>query len=121
MKQGEVGETYNVGGNNQLTNLDLVKTLCAILNEQAVDSPHKPFENLIQFVADRPGHDRRYAMDITKIDRVLGWEPVEDLISGLAKTVRWYLQNQDWLQAIIEEKEFENWLALNYENRGGEE
>ena len=121
LKQGEVGETYNVGGNNQLTNLDLVKTLCTILNEQAVDSPYKPHENLIQFVADRPGHDRRYAMDITKIDRVLGWEPNENLLSGLTKTVRWYLQNQDWLQAIIAEKEFGTWLAINYENRGDEE
>ena len=98
--KGKSGETYNVGGNAERSNLDLVKTICAILDERHHDIPHGKYESLIQFVADRPGHDKRYAVDCSKIKRGLGWSPQIDLDQGLAQTVDWYLSNQDWIDAI---------------------
>ncbi|MCB2187242.1 MAG: dTDP-glucose 4,6-dehydratase [Deltaproteobacteria bacterium] len=100
--QGQPGQTYNVGGDAEMTNLELVTTLCRIMDEERPDSPHRPHEGLISFVADRPGHDLRYAIDAAKISRELGWRPQEDLTSGLAKTVRWYLANQPWWQKILD-------------------
>jgi dTDP-glucose 4,6-dehydratase len=118
---GEVGETYNVGGNNQPPNLEIVHTICKTLDNFMPDSPHIPHESLIEFVADRPGHDRRYAMDITKIGKELGWEPREWLESGLQKTVEWYLSNEDWVAAIQKQNEYQQWLDKNYQKRGEQE
>jgi dTDP-glucose 4,6-dehydratase len=115
---GEVGQTYNVGGNNQPPNLEIVHTICKTLDEYVPDSPHKPHESLIKFVADRPGHDRRYAMDITKIGSELGWEPREWLESGLKKTIEWYLTNEAWVAAIQKQSEYQQWMDKNYQKRG---
>jgi dTDP-glucose 4,6-dehydratase len=119
-KAGVVGETYNVGGGNQPTNLEIVNTLCKILDEKASDSPHVPHSQLMQFVADRPGHDRRYAMDITKIGTKLGWEPREWLESGLRKTIEWYLSHPEWIAAVQGESDFQEWIEKNYQARGGQ-
>lgn len=102
LQRGRIGETYNIGGNCERTNIDLVQTLCALLDELLPDSPHRPHERLIRFVKDRPGHDRRYAIDATKIASELGWRPTETLESGLRKTVCWYLDNRGWWQHIID-------------------
>ncbi|MBN1667528.1 MAG: dTDP-glucose 4,6-dehydratase [Anaerolineales bacterium] len=119
-KDGVVGETYNVGGGNQPTNLEIVNTLCKILDEKAPDSPHVPHRQLMQFVTDRPGHDRRYAMDITKIGTKLGWEPREWLESGLRKTIDWYLSHPEWIAAVQGESDFQEWIEKNYQSRGGQ-
>jgi dTDP-glucose 4,6-dehydratase len=116
---GRPGETYNFGGDNQWTNVDLVKTICSILDDLRPESPRRPHESLITFVADRPGHDRRYAMDIGKAGRDLGWSPREGLESGLRKTVAWYLENGEWLQAIRKEQGYREWVDTNYTGRGG--
>lgn len=100
LRQGRVGETYNIGGSAELTNIALVRLLCRLLDEALPDAPHRPHERLIRFVEDRPGHDFRYAMDDTKLRRELGWRPQETLESGLAKTVRWYLDNSAWWEPI---------------------
>jgi dTDP-glucose 4,6-dehydratase len=118
LRHGRLGETYNIGGDNQPTNLEIVKKICAVLDELAPESGVSLRESLIQFVADRPGHDRRYAMDIRKIQTELGWEPRHDLERGLRQTVLWYLGNRDWLEAIILEKDYQSWLSINYERRG---
>jgi dTDP-glucose 4,6-dehydratase len=96
--KGAVGETYNIGGNAEATNIDLVRALCAILDEEAPRAT--PHAALITFVADRPGHDLRYAIDASKIKRELGWQPSVTLDQGLRQTVRWYLENREWWQAI---------------------
>ena len=95
---GEVGETYNIGGHNEKQNIDVVKTICELLEELA---PHKPegvkhYKDLIAFVPDRAGHDLRYAINATKIQKELNWTPIETFESGIRKTVQWYLDNQDW-------------------------
>lgn len=95
------GETYNIGGNNEVKNIDLVQTLCALMDEMAPDLPVRPAKELITFVKDRPGHDRRYAIDATKIKTDLGWTPAETLETGLRKTVEWYLTHQDWWQPLL--------------------
>jgi len=97
---GRVGDAYNIGGDCERSNIELVKTLCRLLDEMVPDSPHVPHERLISFVQDRPGHDRRYAIEPGKLHRELGWRPLESLDSGLRKTVRWYLDNQDWCHAV---------------------
>lgn len=102
--QGQIGETYNIGGYNEKTNLEVVKTICALLEELV---PEKPagvarYEDLITFVTDRPGHDTRYAIDAAKIGRELGWKPQETFESGLRKTVAWYLDNRSWWQHILD-------------------
>ena len=89
-----------------------------MLDEIAEKSQHKPHRDLIQFVKDRPGHDRRYAMDIRKIQRTLGWEPRHTWQSGLLKTVQWYLDNPDWVAAIQRQGEYQEWMERNYEKRG---
>lgn len=101
IQEGTVGETYNVGGGNQLPNIEIIKMICAILDKKMPDSPHAPHEKLISFVTDRPGHDRRYDIDFTKITDELGWEPKEDLQSGMEKTVDWYINNQSWVDQSL--------------------
>ncbi|MGH6990477.1 MAG: dTDP-glucose 4,6-dehydratase, partial [Stellaceae bacterium] len=96
LKEGRVGETYNIAGGHDTDNLSLVRALCAILDEALPDSPHRPHERLIAFVPDRPGHDLRYAVEDAKLRRELGWRPQEDIASGLRKTVEWYLGNRAW-------------------------
>src|SRR6202030_2397578 len=100
LSEGRVGECYNIGGNAERTNLDVVTSICRLLDEMLPGSPHRPHEQLITFVADRPGHDRRYAMDTTKIGRELRWTPRETFDSGLRKTVAWYLENRWWWEEI---------------------
>lgn len=98
---GRVGETYNIGGHNERTNLGVVRTVCGLLDELAPDSPFVPHDSLITFVRDRPGHDRRYAVDAGKIRRELGWVPRETFESGMEKTVRWYLDNREWCERVL--------------------
>lgn len=100
LERGRVGETYNIGGGEERTNLELVKLLCALLDEALPRSAHRPHEKLITFVPDRPGHDLRYAIDDSKLRRELGWRPTETLATGLKKTVRWYLDNRAWWEPI---------------------
>jgi dTDP-glucose 4,6-dehydratase len=116
--RGKVGETYNIGGGNQPANLEIIHTLCLILDELMPESPHRPHTSLIRFVTDRPGHDRRYAMDIRKIERELGWRPKENLASGLRKTVLWYLEHMDWIDNIRQGSDLTGWMEKNYANRG---
>lgn len=101
LQKGRVGETYNIGGHNEMKNLDLVREICRILDELIPDSVHSPHANLITFVPDRPGHDLRYAIDAGKIQRELGWTPSVTIQEGLRKTVQWYLDNRDWWEAIL--------------------
>ena len=101
LDKGEIGQVYNIGGHNEKTNLEVVHTLCNILDEMVPDSPHRPYKNLIQFVEDRPGHDRRYAIDASKIQSQLGWEPRESFETGLRKTVAWYLDNKEWTNRVM--------------------
>ncbi len=102
LEKGQVGESYNIGGFNEHTNLDVVNKLCEILDELRPDSEHKPHKNLLEFVTDRPGHDQRYAIDASKIQQELGWKPRETFESGLRKTVQWYLENREWNQHILD-------------------
>lgn len=98
--KGKVGETYNVGGNGERTNIEIVRTICRLLDERRPESGHRPHESLINFVKDRPGHDRRYAIDLSRIRQELGWLPSVDLAGGLAKTVDWYLAHLDWCETV---------------------
>lgn len=113
LEKGRVGETYNIGGNNEKTNLDVVKTLCAILDELHPDSPVTPHEKRITFVTDRPGHDARYAINATKMQAELGWTPQESFETGIRKTVAWYLENAAWVACVIS-GEYRNWVQTNY-------
>ena len=109
------GATYNVGGDNQPTNLDLVRALCRVLDDrQPAGAPH---DRLITFVPDRPGHDRRYAIDATAIRRDLGWGPRHTLEEGIEATVDWYLEHGDWLEAVAGDESFRLWEAANYSDR----
>src|SRR5437763_13884411 len=110
LEGGRPGETYNVGGNAERTNLEVVETLCRILGQQR---PGHDFRRQITFVKDRPGHDRRYAIDAAKISRELGWAPRETFETGLGRTVRWYLDNDAWLTAGTS-GEYHKWVSLNY-------
>ena len=113
---GRLGETYNIGGWNEKTNLDVVHTVCAILDELKPAADSKPYASLITYVKDRPGHDRRYAIDARKIERELGWKPMETFETGIRKTVRWYLDHQDWVENIIS-GEYRDWVGRNYGER----
>jgi len=119
IKQGRLGETYVVGGNNQPTNLMVVKTICEILDEIMPESPYIPHSSLIKFVEDRPGHDRRYAMDIQKIQNELGWSPMFSLEEGLLQTIEWYLNHPEWVSAMQQKEDYRNWMKQNYGNREG--
>ena len=110
LEHGRLGETYNVGGNAEKTNLEVARSLCRILAEIR---PGPDYASQIAFVKDRPGHDRRYAIDSSKLRREIGWTPRESFDSGLARTVRWYLDNDSWLAAVTS-KEYQKWISLHY-------
>jgi len=112
LARGRLGETYNVGGWNEMTNLDVVHTICDLL-DQLKPKATGSYRDQISFVKDRPGHDRRYAIDARKLERELGWKPAETFESGLRKTVQWYLDNQAWVQDVIS-GEYRNWVAKQY-------
>jgi dTDP-glucose 4,6-dehydratase len=114
---GRVGQTYNIGGGTQPTNLQVIEHLCVALDESLSDSIHAPHRQLIKFVGDRPGHDRRYAIDSTKINTELNWQPRCSLGSGLQKTVAWYLSHPEWVEAIRKQGEYRLWMEKNYEQR----
>ena len=110
--RGRAGETYNIGGWNEQRNIDIVATICDIVDEMAGEGK-TPRRNLITFVKDRPGHDRRYAMDARKIERELGWRPRETFASGIRKTVRWYLENAEWVRNVTSGS-YRQWIATHY-------
>ena len=115
--RGKPGETYNIGGNAEMTNMQVVNQLCAHLDEIRPGSPHCPHKGLLQFVKDRPGHDRRYAIDCSKIARELDWRPSVDFAEGLKRTIAWYLENGAWLKKI-RSGEHAKWIEKNYGTRG---
>ena len=115
LDKGQLGETYNVGGWNEMPNIAIVNTVCALLDEMRPD-PAGSHARLITYVKDRPGHDRRYAIDARKIDRELGWKPAETFESGIRKTVRWYLDNMQWVERVAS-GEYRNWVDRNYTDR----
>jgi len=116
LAKGRSGETYNIGGNNEESNIEVVRTICRLLDEMQPASNGQPYEALIKFVADRPGHDRRYAIDAGRIRAELGWRPVEDFASGIRKTVAWYLENRDWVAGVTS-GQYRHWISKNYESR----
>jgi dTDP-glucose 4,6-dehydratase len=116
LEHGRVGETYNVGGGNQRSNLEVVTTLCALLDELRPESPFAPHNQLIRFVTDRPGHDRRYAIDARKIERELDWHARESFETGLRKTVQWYLDNAAWVENVTSGA-YKSWMEQNYGSR----
>ncbi|WP_413175248.1 dTDP-glucose 4,6-dehydratase [Anabaena azotica] len=115
LREGCIGETYNIGGINEQTNLVVVEKICAILDELA---PRNDFQysSLITFIKDRPGHDRRYAIDCSKISKNLGWKPKENFDSGILKTVQWYMNNSAWIDSVCTGT-YQNWIKQNYETR----
>jgi dTDP-glucose 4,6-dehydratase len=115
LADGRLGETYNIGGWNEKTNREIVHTVCALLDELRPD-PAGPYARLITHVKDRPGHDRRYAIDARKIERELGWRPAETFDTGIRKTVQWYLANEAWV-ANVQSGGYRDWLATNYAAR----
>jgi dTDP-glucose 4,6-dehydratase len=108
-----VGETYNIGGWNEKPNLDVVHKICGILDELAPRSDGKPYADQITYVTDRPGHDRRYAIDASKINQELGWKPAETFETGIRKTVQWYLDNQAWVKNVTS-GDYKKWIDKQY-------
>ncbi len=115
--EGRPGETYNVGGGNQFPNIEIVKHICKILDEELPGSPYIPHEKLITYVKDRPGHDFRYAINFDKIKGELEWEPKFNLQEGLLNTVRWYLTNRAWIESVTGKPIFQEWINANYSER----
>lgn len=118
LEAGQVGEVYNVGGWNEKANLEVVTTLCDILDELKPRPDARSYREQIAFVADRPGHDRRYAIDAGKLERELGWKPAETFETGIRKTVRWYLDNQDWVNKVTSGA-YRDWVGRQYGTQGG--
>ena len=116
LAKGRLGEVYNIGGWNEKANLDIVHTVCALLDELAPNPLRPQSSVLITYVQDRPGHDRRYAIDARKIEHELGWKPAETFETGIRKTVRWYLDNQDWVRNV-QSGSYRQWLEKNYAGR----
>ena len=104
LQRGRIGETYNIGGLNEKPNLEIVRTICALLDEKSPRTDGKKYSDQITYVADRPGHDRRYAINCTKLQRELGWAPRENFATGIAKTVDWYLAHRPWAAEITAKK-----------------
>jgi len=119
LEAGRVGETYNVGGWNEKANLTIVQTICGLLDRLQPRSDGKPYHDQITFVTDRPGHDRRYAIDARKLERELGWKPAETFESGIEKTVQWYLAHQDWV-TNVQSGAYRDWVRTQYGNPSGE-
>jgi dTDP-glucose 4,6-dehydratase len=117
LAHGRVGETYNVGGGNQRSNLEVVTTLCALLDELRPDSAFAPHIQLLTYVQDRPGHDRRYAIDARKLESELNWRAAESFETGLRKTVQWYLDNAAWIESVTSGA-YQRWMRQNYAGRG---
>jgi dTDP-glucose 4,6-dehydratase len=117
LKAGRLGETYNIGGNSERTNIDVVTAICDIVDELRPEANAAPRRKLITYVQDRPGHDRRYAIDARKIASELAWKPAEAFESGLRKTVRWYLDNGDWVESV-RTGAYRDWIATQYAERG---
>jgi dTDP-glucose 4,6-dehydratase len=113
LKRGRPGEVYNIGASSEKTNLELVHRLCDILDEVKPRPDGKSYRQQVTFVTDRPGHDRRYGIDASKIERELGWKPQETLESGLRKTINWYLENQQWVANVASDA-YRDWIALHY-------
>jgi dTDP-glucose 4,6-dehydratase len=113
LRNGRVGETYNIGGRNEKPNLEIVKTICGILDELRPNDPAVPHSKLITFVQDRPGHDRRYAMDARKLELELGWRPQETFETGIRKTIEWYLANESWIEGVTSGS-YRQWMAKQY-------
>jgi dTDP-glucose 4,6-dehydratase len=113
LEKGRLGETYNIGGNNEKTNISVVETICRILDQLRPRSDQKSYLEQITFVKDRPGHDRRYAINASKIANELGWKPKETFESGIQKTVQWYLDHQDWVEGIVSGS-YRDWVAKHY-------
>jgi dTDP-glucose 4,6-dehydratase len=113
LHKGKLGETYNIGGNNEKTNISVVQTICLILDQLKPRSDQKSYAEQITFVKDRPGHDRRYAINASKIASELGWKPKETFETGIRKTVQWYLGNQDWVEGVVSGS-YRDWVSKQY-------
>jgi dTDP-glucose 4,6-dehydratase len=113
LEAGQPGETYNVGGWNEMPNIEIVRTVCRLLDELRPREDGKPYAEQISYVQDRPGHDRRYAIDARKIERELGWKPAETFASGIRKTVEWYLANPQWV-ADVQTGAYRDWVQTQY-------
>ncbi len=113
IEKGKVGETYNIGGNNEKQNLEIVRTICGTLDQFRPNDPTVPHEKLLTYVQDRPGHDRRYAIDARKLERELGWRPKETFETGIRKTIKWYLDHEEWIQDVTSGS-YRQWMAKQY-------
>lgn len=113
LEAGRPGETYNVGGWNEMANIDIVKTVCALLDKARPRADGQGYASQITYVKDRPGHDRRYAIDASKIERELGWRPTETFATGIQKTVQWYLEHHDWVENV-QSGAYQDWVAAHY-------
>lgn len=115
-EQGQLGESYCIGGHNEKTNLEVVQTICKILDQLKPKADSSSYANQITYVTDRAGHDYRYAMDPTKIQTELGWQPEENFESGIKKTVKWYPDNRKWVEYVLND-EYQQWINQNYADR----
>lgn len=118
LTKGKIGETYLIGGNNQPTNIELIQRITAEMDKLMQKGKESSYSKLITYVKDRPGHDRRYDLDTSKIKNELHWEPSYSLQDGLLKTITWYINNRKWIESIKQKKEFSAWMQKNYQSRG---